>query len=305
MARRLRLQYEGARYHIINRGNYRSAVFGTAGAAKAFEAVLGEACQRYGWLLHAYAIMRNHFHLALETPRPNLVDGIHWLQSTYATRFNRLRSEQGHLFQGRYQSLLVQDAAVLVRLINYIHLNPVRAGIVPLEQVAAFRWGSLTRFIKGPRLPGLTATDLLGQLGLSDTAEGWARYVAYLIELAKDPAEQQRLGFDKISRGWAIGTQAWRKAVALEQTHLAVTAGIASDELRDIKEAAWRQALDTALQEWTKTLTDVERDPKKARWKIEIATRLRRQAGAPYRWIASALNTGNHESLRVYVCKRR
>ena len=83
-----------------------------------------------------------------------------------------------------------------------------------------------------------------------------------------------------------------------------MTAGIASDELRDIKEAFWRRTLDAALQEWTKTQTDVERDPKKARWKIEIATRLRRQAAAPYRWIAAALNMGNHESLRVYVCQQ-
>ena len=157
MARRLRLQYEGALYHVINRGNYRRAVFETARAAKAFETVLGEACE----------------------------------------------------------------------------------------------------------------------------------------------------GFGQFSRGWAIGTHGWRKAVALEQTHLAVTAGIASDELRDIKEAAWRRALDAALQERTKTQADVERDPKKARWEIEIATRLRRQAAAPYRWIAAALNMGNHESLRVYVCHQR
>jgi REP element-mobilizing transposase RayT len=305
MARRLRLQYPGALYHVINRGNYRHAVFETEGAAKAFEAVLGEACERFGWVLHAYAIMRNHFHLALETPQPNLIDGMHWLQSTYATRFNRFRSEHGHLFQGRYKSLVVQDAAALVRLINYIHLNPVRAGTVKADQVAAFRWSSLSRFIKGTRPPGLTATDLLAQLGLSDTAEGWDRYVRYLVELSNDAAEQQQQDFSQLSRGWAIGTQGWRKALAQEHTRLALMAGIAGDELRDIKEAVWRRALDAALQTWAKTQTDVVREPQKARWKIEIAAHLRRQSAAPYRWIAAALNMGNHESLRVYVCHQR
>ncbi len=286
-------------------GNYRHAIFETVGAAGAFEAVLGEACERFGWSLHAYAIMRNHFHLALETPQPNLVDGMHWLQSTYATRFNRFRSEHGHLFQGRYQSLLVQDAAALLRLINYIHLNPVRAGIVPAEQVAAYRWSSLMQFIKGPRLPRLTATDWLNQLRLPDTAEGWSQYVKCLIELGSDTEEQRRQGFGRFAHGWAIGTHAWLKEVALEHTHLAVTAGIAGEELREIREAAWRRSLDAALQDRSKTQTDIARDPKKARWKIEIATQLRRESAAPYRWIATALNMGNHDSLRVYVCHQR
>jgi putative transposase len=70
--------------------------------------------------------MRNHFRLVMETPEPNLVDGMHWLQSTFATRFNRLRGESGHLFQGRHQSLPIENSAALVRVVDYIHLNPVR-----------------------------------------------------------------------------------------------------------------------------------------------------------------------------------
>ena len=102
MARRMRIQFEGAIYHVINRGNYRRDVFETPATAKAFELTLDQTCERYRWRLHAYVIMRNHYHLALETPHANLVEGMHWLQSTLATRFNRLRSERGHLFQGRY-----------------------------------------------------------------------------------------------------------------------------------------------------------------------------------------------------------
>ena len=75
MARRLRIQYEGALYHVINRGNYRRDIFETVGAAQAFLAVLDEATSRYGWRLHAYVLMRNHYHLALETPQTNLGSG--------------------------------------------------------------------------------------------------------------------------------------------------------------------------------------------------------------------------------------
>jgi putative transposase len=91
MARKLRIDYGGAIYHVINRGNYRRDLFETVGAAAAFLRVLFEATGRFGWKIHAYVLMCNHFHLAVETPQPNLVQGMHWLQSTLATRFNRFR----------------------------------------------------------------------------------------------------------------------------------------------------------------------------------------------------------------------
>ena len=139
MARKLRIQYEGALYHVINRGNYRRDVFGTVGAAQAFEKAVGEACEWQGWRLHAYVVMSNHYHLAIETPRANLVEGMHWLQSTFATRFNRLRQARGHLFQGRYQAVLIEDAAALARVVDYIHLNPVRAGLTSPATLAGYR----------------------------------------------------------------------------------------------------------------------------------------------------------------------
>ena len=136
MARKLRIQFEGALYHVINRGNYRRDVFSSPGAAQAFVELLGEALPRFGWRLHAFVIMRNHYHLALETPVPNLVDGMHWLQSSYATRFNRFRQERGHLFQGRYQAILVEDLTAMGRVVDYIHLNPVRAALVGRAKVS-------------------------------------------------------------------------------------------------------------------------------------------------------------------------
>ena len=130
MARKLRYEQENGLYHVINRGNYREAVFGSEGAVHAFEKALGEAVQLHGWRLHAYVLMSNHFHLALETPVPNLAEGMHWLQSTFSTRFNRLRKENGHVFQGRYKSIAIENGESLSAVVDYIHLNPVRARIV-------------------------------------------------------------------------------------------------------------------------------------------------------------------------------
>jgi len=127
MARSARLEYPGACYHVINRGNYRRDVFGGEGAAAAFERVLFEACERFGWRLHAYVVMRNHFHLALETPDPNLSMGMKWLQGTWVSRYNRLRGLIGRPFQGRFKALHVQPGHSLAQVAHYIHLNPVRA----------------------------------------------------------------------------------------------------------------------------------------------------------------------------------
>jgi putative transposase len=86
MSRKLRLEYPEACYHVINRGNYRRNLFTGEGSAEAFERTLFEACARFGWRLHAFIIMSNHFHLAVETPEPNLSDGMKWLQGTWAMR---------------------------------------------------------------------------------------------------------------------------------------------------------------------------------------------------------------------------
>src|SRR5688572_8900047 len=108
MARRLRLQFPGALYHLINRGNFRQNVFASLGASQAFIRALEEAAERFRWRVHAYVVMSNHYHVALETPEPNLAIGMHWLQTTYATRHNRFRGRHGHLWQGRFKSLLIQ-----------------------------------------------------------------------------------------------------------------------------------------------------------------------------------------------------
>ena len=216
MARKLRIQYEGALYHVVNRGNYRRDVFESAGAAKAFLSALEEVVQSYGWKLHAYAVMRNHYHLVLETPQANLVEGMHWLQSAFSTRFNRYRSERGHLFQGRYHAGLIEDYLILGHVVDYVHLNPVRAGIVTAEQAACFRWSSLGAFVRGPRFPGLSAVDWLQQQNLEDSSGGWTRYLAHLQELAGNLEEQKRLGWKGFSYGWALGSEAWRQSLSVE-----------------------------------------------------------------------------------------
>ena len=188
-----------------SRGNYRSALLRDDGAKLAFLAYLDEACEKTGWEVHTWCVRSNHFHLALATPRGNLVAGMQWLQSTFALRFHRYRRECGHLFQGRYKSLLIDPADALGPLGHSIHLNPVRTGITTVERLGDGPWSSL-RWLLRPKeratwFRPMACLQHAG--GLADTPAGRQKYAEYLAWLAENAPEQKRLRFDRMSKGWA------------------------------------------------------------------------------------------------------
>ena len=134
MAPRLRIQYPGARYHVINRGNLPPDVFAPFGPTNAFLIALDEAAVQFGWQVHAFVVRRNPYPLALATPEPNLVQGMPWLQSTFATRLTRFHGQQGPGLQGRSKAPLVEDTPHLARVCDYLPLHPVRAGVVTADR---------------------------------------------------------------------------------------------------------------------------------------------------------------------------
>ncbi len=136
MARKLRVEYPGAIYHVLNRGDRREPIFQDDQDRVRFVETLGESCAKTGWQVHAYVLLPNHFHLVVETPEPNLVAGMKWFLGTYTARFNRRHKVFGHLFSGRYKSLVVDGSGngYLKTVCDYVHLNPVRARLVPGEQ---------------------------------------------------------------------------------------------------------------------------------------------------------------------------
>src|SRR5260221_10343944 len=128
----LRVQYPGAIYHIMNRGDRREKIFKDDDDRHRFLKTMAEACEKTGWQVHAYCLMSNHFHLVVETPQPNLVAGMKWLLGTYTIRFNRRHQEFGHVFSGRYKSLIVDGSGsgYLKSVRDYVHLNPVPASVL-------------------------------------------------------------------------------------------------------------------------------------------------------------------------------
>jgi len=102
MPRSVRIQYPGAHYHAMCRGNNGEEIFFRDDGRRLFLHTLTEVCEQTGWLIHAYCLMSNHYHLLLETPEANLVEGMKWFQGTYTQRINAMMQRRGHLFQGRY-----------------------------------------------------------------------------------------------------------------------------------------------------------------------------------------------------------
>ena len=164
MARPLRVEYPGAAYHVINRGNAGENIFKLKSDRQKFLDYLQIAVERFMLKIHAFCLMDNHFHILLETQQPNLSRAVQWINVSYAVYFNRKYTRSGHLFHGRFKSILVEADEYLKELSRYIHLNPVRAGLV--DQPADYPWSSYPMFIGKTSIPDWIETDwLLSQFG--------------------------------------------------------------------------------------------------------------------------------------------
>ena len=164
MGRPIRIQYPGALYHVTSRGNERRDIFVDDDDRRKFLGILADYHDRFGVVLHCYVLMDNHYHLVLETPLGNLVKVMHGVNSSYTGYFNRRYVRAGHLFQGRYKAIVVDKDAYLLELSRYVHLNPVRAGIVkgPEEYV----WSSYLGYIrKSKRLEWVEYSWILSHFG--------------------------------------------------------------------------------------------------------------------------------------------
>ncbi len=130
MARPLRLEFAGALYHVTSRGDRREDIYLTDDDRNAYLDILGKVCERYNWIVHAYCLMDNHYHLLIETLDSNLSKGMRQLNGVYTQHFNRTHRRVGHVYQGRYKAIIVQKEVYLLELARYVVLNPVRARMV-------------------------------------------------------------------------------------------------------------------------------------------------------------------------------
>lgn len=310
MARGIRIEFPGARYHVMARGNRRELIFRDAHDHRFFLKALAEACGMTGWQVHAWVLMRNHYHLLIETPSANLVAGMRWLQNTYTRRFNVRHKQWGRLFGDRYKAIPVDRSDYYYEtLLDYIHLNPARAGLIDPSQghgILDYPWSSVAGGYALPpreRAAWLAAPRGLAVFGFPDTLRGRRQFVQRLDKrIAKEqreslgiPPEQAREDkrYSDLRHGWYWGSQAFRERLLslchhrLDQpkTHSSLQ-GLESKHQGEIKA---RQLLAEGLRAaalTTEALPGLRgSDPRK----VAIARVLRANSTASLQWICDHL----------------
>jgi REP element-mobilizing transposase RayT len=203
MPRRLRIEFDGAIYHVMARGNARQDIVHDDDDRRRLLADLERAVVRAGWEVLGFAVLSNHLHLLLKTPRPNLARGMQAFLSGYAQWCGRRRRRAGHLFQGRYRAEMIEDESYYWTVSRYIHLNPVRAGLVGRPE--HWEWSSYPGYVEpGRRRPWVGYEALLaawrGERGGDDPAGAYRRFVE--AGLSAPPASPFREAFG----GWVLGS---------------------------------------------------------------------------------------------------
>src|SRR5215204_6346156 len=213
MARSLRVERPNGRYHVTARGHERKAIYRDERDRAHFLELLAESTERYGVKVHAYVLMDNHFHLLLETPEANLSRAMQWLNVSYTVWFNRRHQRAGHLLQGRFKAILVEDDAGWQELARYVHLNPVRVAVFGLDKRS--RSASRQGVVVAPT-PEMIATRLAI---LRDWR--WSSYRAYAGHCSKPPW----LTAEPLSRLCGGRSESERRAALRQYTESALQQG--------------------------------------------------------------------------------
>lgn len=199
MARPYRLQAENCLYHVTSRGDDRKRIYTLASDYGKFMDYIMKAKERYQFCLYAYCLMANHFHLFIETQLPNLSRIMHYVKGSYTTYYNIRHHRTGHLFQGRFKSIVVDKDAYFLELTRYIHLNPVYAGLVP--DPAAYQWSSYHGYL-GKKDEYVDTDKVKQYMGM--TRKQYQRFVLDGIKKRKDP-------FKKVYAGFLLGSEGFIK----------------------------------------------------------------------------------------------
>ena len=303
----MRVQYEGAVYHLMSRGDRREVIFQDEQDRQLFIETLGQCCGRTGWQVHALCLMPNHFHLVVETPQANLVAGMKWLLGVYTGRFNRRHRLFGHVFSGRYKSLIVDGSGTgyFKTVCDYVHLNPARAKLLgPERALRDYRWSSWPEYLKASRgrWQWLRVDRLLGEYGVPKESKAGRQYLERCVEQRR-AAEDER-EYKVVRRGWCLGDKQFRKELLAEMAG-GVGAQHYGEERRESQvERAERIVLgELRKARWTEAR--LESSPKGHRVKVRLALRLRAETTVTYEWIARRVGMGSRSNVSNLVYARR
>lgn len=266
MARPLRVEFAGAVYHVMARGNERRRIYHSDEDHLLFLKTLDEAAARFAFLVHAWVLMPNHYHVVIQTQRPNLSQAWGWLQTTFTIRFNRAYRRSGHLFQGRFKAQVVDADEYAAWLVEYIHLNPIRGrnrGKPVIrgtwQQLESYPWSSHGAYLGKKCLLGAQRVEWLRYWDHRNLRAGQKAYKSTLRQLVDQGGAP---------RGWAALNEGWLLADSELEEKVKLLLGEKSGQ----EEQRWKankakEAMKPKMAEILGTEYDV-------RWKIWLRVRV-------------------------------
>jgi REP element-mobilizing transposase RayT len=229
MARQWRIEYPNAFYHVFSRGNGHQNIFLSDSDRFVFLDLLKELSERFNINIHVYVLMENHYHLLIKTPEANLSKAMQWFGTTYTRRFNLHNDRDGHLFQGRFKSIIVENDAYLLNLSYYIHRNPLRAGLV--DRLVDFKWSSYSCYAYGKNVPLWLKTSLiLDQIGGEEKNKSYR-------EKVQQYADESGSVWENVKHGLVYGSE---------------------DFLEDLKERFLSKEKDAELPQHNRMFRDID-----------------------------------------------
>lgn len=291
----------------MNRGDRREPIFQDDADRLRFIETLGEACVRSGWQVHAYCLMPNHFHLAVETPQPTLVAGMKWFVGTYTGRFNRRHKQFGHLFSGRYKSLIVDGSGsgYLRTVCEYVHLNPARASLLQPEQpLREYRWSSWPEYLRatGKRPEWLRVDRVLGEAGIPKDSAAGRRELERGLEARRVAKAEE--SYQPIRRGWFYGERALKKELLGRMSERMGPEHFGEERAETQAEKAERVVSEELRGHgWTEA-TLAQRAKGDAE-KVKLAVRLRKETLVTVSWIAERLRMGSVANVNTLLYQWR
>ena len=321
MPRQVRIEYPGAIYHVMARGNRRGIIVADDEDRRMFVRTLGQACERAGFRVHAWVLMSNHYHLLLETPEANLSRGMAWLQNAFTRRVNTRHRFWGHVFGDRYKAIVVEPGNCFWALLDYIHLNPVRAGLVKREDgLEEYIWSSLYGYMQPPgqRQSWLETERGLQVAGCEDSAAGRRKFLELLeerVDWEKPGAAgvKFRAGEEEpevalrttLRRGWFFGGQVFReKLLGLVEKKMADgrlkrSDGYTGGEMRQHGQHRAEQLLDAGFRVLRVDAEILRIEPCNDWRKGLLAELLQAETTVKLDWIRENLRMGD----RSYCCR--
>ena len=312
MARPLRYEAAGAVYHVMARGDGGKSVFEDDKDRYGWVDLMEKTwCERFGWRVHAWVLMGNHFHFLLETPEPNLVAGMKWLLGVYSQGWNRRRQRKGHVFQGRYKAVVVNgeecDGSYFKIVADYIHLNPVRSGWVGGETgkpLRSWKWSSYGAYAGNKRPDWLETGKVLRAFQLSEDHRGGRAYAGYLEARAND-AESAVTddSLKELRRGWCLGERSFSDRILEALSGIADPKrkrGSVAGEAASAHDEAEAERIAMAALRALGVPTEASQLHGKGKWVEEtalVAVLIRQRTGVKNRWVAGRLGMGHEGNV--------